>query len=140
MGPRESLNTYLEQVRDKAFVWGKHDCLTFSNNAFHAMYGRGWADDWLGRYMVHNRPMRKKELIKEFGRRDFYGAIDERLACVGHVPPLGALVATKEKQRWIIGAALGVCTGNKAVFLSKSGLLALPLQSIDRAWVINENK
>lgn len=138
MGQRESLNAYLEETRDRAFAWGSHDCLTFSNGAFRAMHGRGWADDWIGRYMVDGRPMRRLELIKEFGWRNFYQAIDERLKPIDHVPPLGALVTTKRSKSWIIGSALGISAGSKAIFLSETGLLGLPLEAIDRAWIINE--
>jgi len=61
--------------------------------------------------------------------------IDDRLNKVDHVPPLGALVTTKQSQRWLIGVALGICTGTKAVFLSKEGMLYLPLDYIHQAWV-----
>ncbi len=135
MGPRESLNTYLAQVRDVPFAWGSHDCLTFTNNAFHAMYGKGWADDWLGRYMVDGRPMKRYELKKEFGFSNFINAVDTKLERVDHVPPLGALVLTRQSQRWIIGGAMGICTGTKCVFLSKQGVLYLPLDAIEQAWI-----
>jgi len=135
MGQRESLNAYLKQVRDIAFAWGSHDCLTFSNNAFRAMYGEGWADDWLGRYMVDGRPMKRYELKKEFGFSNFISAVDTKLERVDHVPPLGALVLTKQAQRWIIGGAMGICTGTKCVFLSKQGVLYLPLDAIEQAWI-----
>jgi hypothetical protein len=54
---------------------------------------------------------------------------------VEYVPPLGALVTTKQASRWIIGVAMGICTGTKAVFLSKEGVLYLPLDYIHQAWV-----
>lgn len=135
MGTRESLNAYLAQVRDVPFEWGSHDCLTFTNNAFHEMYGKGWADDWLGRYMVDGRPMRRYELKKEFGFSNFINAVDTKLERVDHVPPLGALVLTRQAQRWIIGGAMGICTGTKCVFLSKQGVLYLPLDAIEQAWI-----
>lgn len=135
MGTRESLNAYLKDVRDKPFEWGVHDCLTFTNNAFHAMYGEGWADDWLGRYMVDGRAMRRRELIEEFRKTDFIKAVDERLTRVNYIPPLGSLVTTKQSQRWVIGVAMGICTGTKAVFLSKQGVLYLPLDAIEQAWI-----
>lgn len=135
MGTRESLNAYLKDVRDKPFEWGVHDCLTFTNNAFHAMYGEGWADDWLGRYMVDGRAMRRRELIQEFRKTDFIKAVDERLTRVNYIPPLGSLVTTKQSQRWVIGVAMGICTGTKAVFLSKQGVLYLPLDAIEQAWI-----
>jgi hypothetical protein len=135
MAARERLNRYLNDMRGKPFSWGQHDCLTFTNDAFHAMYGRGWADDWLGRYMEGNRVFSRKELIKEFGYSDFTKAVDKKLQRVDNIPPLGALVTTKESQRWIIGVAMGICTGTKAVFLSKEGLLFLPVGYIHQAWV-----
>lgn len=135
MGPRESLNAYLKQTRGITFQWGLHDCLTFTNNAFHAMYGKGWADDWLGRYMVDGRPMKRYELRKEFGFSNFISAVDVKLERIDHVPPLGALVLTRQAQRWIIGGAMGICTGTKCVFLSKQGVVHLPLDAIEQAWI-----
>ena len=135
MGQREQLNDYLRSIKDIPFEWGVHDCLTFTNDAFHAMYGEGWADDWLGRYMIDGRPMRRNELIKEFMRRDFLSAVDDKLHRIDHVPPLGALVVTKQAQRWVTGFAMGICTGTKAVFLSKDGVLYLPLDAIETAWI-----
>jgi hypothetical protein len=135
MGQRESLNDYLKSVKDKSFEWGKHDCLTFTNNAFKAMYGEGWADDWLGRYMEGSRIFRRDELRKEFGFSTFTCAVDNKLSRINHIPPLGALVTTQKAQRWVIGVAMGICTGTKAVFLSKEGMLYLPLDYIHQAWV-----
>jgi len=135
MGMRESLNSYLSWASDKPFEWGKHDCLTFTNNAFHAMYGEGWADDWLDRYMKDGVPMRRDQLRKEFGFSSFISAVDARLQRVKHIPPLGGLVLTKRAQRWVIGGAMGICTGAKAVFLSKEGMIYLPLDYIHQAWV-----
>ena len=135
MGPRESLNAYLKAVKGQSFVWGAHDCLTFTNGAFCAMYGDGWADDWLGRYMDGKRVLRKKELMREFGFNDFTKAVDSKLTRIDHVPPLGALVTTKKTRRWAIGVAMGVCTGTKAAFLDKVGVLYLPLDDIDQAWI-----
>jgi hypothetical protein len=135
MGQRESLNDYLKSVKDKSFEWGKHDCLTFTNNAFKAMYGEGWADDWLGRYMEGSRIFRRDELRKEFKFSTFTCAVDNKLSRINHIPPLGALVTTQKAQRWVIGVAMGICTGTKAVFLSKEGMLYLPLDYIHQAWV-----
>lgn len=135
MGQRESLNNYLKKVKGLPFEWGKHDCLTFTNGAFLSMFGQGWADDWLGRYMVDGRPMRRDELRKEFKFSDFTSAVDNKLQRVDHVPPLGALVTTKQAQRWVTGVAMGICTGTKCVFLSKGGLLYLPLDYVEQAWV-----
>jgi hypothetical protein len=131
---RDALNDFIALSKDRAFVWGKNDCLTFTNDAWRAMYGLGWAEDWLGRYMLNGRPMRRKELKTEFGFSSFYDAVDARLTMVDHVPPLGALVTTKHCRRWVTGVAMGICTGTRAAFLDKDGIIFLSINDIDRAW------
>lgn len=138
MGKRESLNEYLREIRQNKFSWGEHDCLTFTNSAYKAMYGEGWADDWIGRYMVGRRPMHKYELIEEFGFTDFNKAVDEKLERINYTPPLGALVTTTKARRWVTGVAMGISTGNKAVFLQEEGLLYLPFDNVEQAWVRHE--
>jgi hypothetical protein len=137
MGTQERLNNYLNSVRNEPFAWGHHDCLTFTNNAFKAMHGSGWADDLLGRYTDHDgAPIgRRNDLRRIFGYTKFDDAVDERLTRIGYVPPRGALVTTKHSQRWVIGVAMGISVGASAVFLSKQGLLYLPIELIDMAWV-----
>ena len=135
MGPRQRLIEYIEAVREVHFAWGVHDCLTFTNNAFRSMYGSGWADDWLGRYMVDGKPMRRDQLRKEFKFSTFEQAVDQRLQRIDRVPPLGALIMTQQARRFAIGGAMGICTGTKGVFLSKEGVLFLPLDAISKAWV-----
>tara|TARA_R110001632_G_scaffold53915_1_gene132435 strand:+ start:1028 stop:1453 length:426 start_codon:yes stop_codon:yes gene_type:complete len=139
MGPRESLNAYLKSVTGKRFAWGSNDCLTFTNDAWRSMYGHGWADEWIGNYMNDGKVIRRSELIAELhrlhGARTIEGAIDTRWQRVNHVPPLGALVTTKKARKWITGVAMGICTGSKCAFLDKEGVIYLPLDHIDAAWV-----
>lgn len=136
MGIPERLNAYLKSVKNSSFAWGQHDCLTFTNGAFVAMHGAGWADDLVGRYLGHNdMPLRRDELKKVFGYRTFEAAVDDRLERIDYVPPRGALVTTKHSQRWAIGVAMGISVGSNGVFLSKQGLLYLPIELIDKAWV-----
>lgn len=139
MGTQERLTAYLRQVKDRPFVWGEHDCLTFTNGAWRAMHGAGWADDWLGRYMIDTpygrRSMRKDQLRSEFGYFSFVEAVDDRLTRVPHIPPRGALVATDKVKRWAIGYGLGICVGTKCAFLSGGGVIYLPVTTIARAWI-----
>lgn len=134
MGPQGSLAEYIRDVDGRAFEWGVHDCLTFTNGAFVAMHGKGWADDWLGRYMIDGRVMRRRELIAEFGWSKVEPAIDAKLKRAGRYPPRGALVTSKHAQRWITGVAFGICTGDRCVFLSKQDVIHMTLDLIDNAW------
>ena len=92
-------------------------------------------DDWIGRYMRDGEPMLPSRLRVEFGSISFDDAIEERLDPVLHVPPRGALCATKRAERWYIGYALGISVGTKAAFISRQGVLYLPLDDVIKAWV-----
>lgn len=140
MGSQKQLNNYLREVKDKPFCWGEHDCFTFTNGAFRAMYGEGYAEDWMGRYAKSNRPLLPSQLRKEFGYETFDQAIADRLQEINYVPPKGALVATKKVNRWAIGYGLGISLGLKCAFLSEFGVVYIPVEEIDKAWVrIDEN-
>jgi hypothetical protein len=129
------LPDYLKSVKDTPFKWGTHDCLIFTNRAWVEMYGYGWADDWLGRYMVDGQPMKRNQLQEEFGYKTFTKAVDDRLQRVEGVPPRGALVTTKRAERWAIGSALGISVGLKGAFLSSQGIVYLPIEEFDKAWI-----
>jgi hypothetical protein len=139
MGTQERLTAYLRQVKDRPFLWGEHDCLTFTNSCWRAMHGSGWADDWLGRYMLNasngRKCMGRDQLRREFGYFSFVQAVDDRLTQVKHIPPRGALVATDKVKRWAIGYGLGICVGSKCAFLSDNGVIYLPVTNIARAWI-----
>jgi len=136
MGSLKRLNQYLRSVRSTPFRWGAHDCLTFSNDAFKAYHGAGYADDWVGEYIAHGgEPMLPSRMRAKFGAQTFDEAIERKLQEVKHVPPRGSLVATKKAERWLIGYALGICVGTKAAFISRAGVVYYPLDDIDKAWI-----
>jgi len=132
-----NLNEYLDTCRYRPFEWGVHDCLTFSNSAFKAYHGIEWSNDWLGRYMVNDRPMRKKEMILEFGFDDFIKALDQRyiLKRISGFPKKGCLVVTTDIRRFVTGYALGISNGDRAIFVGKNGILFKPMASVKFAWV-----
>jgi len=129
------LNDYLEEVRTRPFVWGTNDCLVFTNTAFERMYGKGYADDWLGLYYKNNRNVPVKELKKAFPYNNLKEAIDDRLG-EKQVPAIGDLVMTKKSaaNTWYVGAALGICMGNKAAFVGTNKLEFLNLDVVDYVW------
>jgi hypothetical protein len=135
MGQSKRLNDYLRAVRSEPFCWGRHDCLTFSNAAFKAYHGFGYADDWVGEYMSGSDPILPSMMRAKFGAQTFDEAVERKLQEVDHIPPRGALVATKRAERWLIGYALGICVGTKAAFLSRAGVVYYPLDDIDKAWM-----
>jgi hypothetical protein len=132
MGPQTSLNAYLREIANKPFRLGRHDCLTFTNEAWLRMYGHKWAGDWEGRY---KRSKTEDELRAEFGYDTLEAAVSARLTpCVG-IPPRGALVTGLGSGGWLTGKAFGISVGTNAAFLSGSGVVYLPITDIEMAWV-----
>lgn len=139
MNTRQLLNDYLRSVNDKPFAWGKHDCLIFTNNAYKAMYGEGWADDWLYRYMPEGKVLlRKNELKKEYGFNTLEDGIDSKLNRLSDIScyiPVGALVTTTKASKYATGAAFGIYTGRHGAFVGSSGVLYFSIEDIKDAWV-----
>ncbi|MEI4470917.1 DUF6950 family protein [Frigidibacter sp. MR17.24] len=134
----DALQAYLREVRHTPFRAGEHDCLTFSNAAWLRLHGRGWADDWLGRYLgPRGRLLRADELRKAFGFDAVEPAVDARLCRCTSVPPRGALVLSpgSVEARWILGASFGICVGSHAAHPGLHGLVFLPVEDITAAWV-----
>lgn len=135
MGKSDRLNAYLENVSGLPFEWGTHDCFTFTNGAFRAMHGVGYADDWMGRYMNGSMPHGKRSMMREFRYSTVDAALTHRMSKVEQ-PVFGSLVTTKKNQRWVTGVALGICLGSRSVFLSKEGLIRLNVEDVESAWVL----
>lgn len=135
MGKKE-LNRYISSVSNTPFEWGVHDCFTFTNSAWQAMYGHGWADDWVGKYMTDGQPMRRDQLRKTFKFSTFEQALKSRLKPYDR-PVYGSLVTTKARQRWVIGVAMGISLGSRCVFLSKEGLIRLHSEDVESCWIPN---
>ena len=135
MGPSKRVNDYIRSVRREPFRWGQHDCLIFSNTAFKLYHGFGYADDWLGEYMVGDDPMLPSRMREKFKAQTFDEAVERKLTPISHIPPRGALVGHKKSDRWLIGYALGICVGTKAAFLSGGGVIYWNLDEIDKAWM-----
>ena len=135
MGPIKRLNNYIRSVRHEPFQWGHHDCLIFSNTAFKLFHGFGYADHLLGRYMDGKNPLLPSKLKQEFKANSFDDAIVETVQEITYSPPKGALIATLRAERWAVGYSLGICVGIKGAFLSRGGLIYLPMDDIEKAWI-----
>ena len=135
MGPSQRINEYIRSVRREPFRWGHHDCLIFSNTAFKLYHGFGYADDWLGRYMNGDHPLLPSKLKQEFKADSFDEAVADKVQEISYTPPKGALVATLRAERWAVGYSLGICVGIKNAFLSRGGVIYLPMDDIEKAWI-----
>lgn len=135
----DALNTYLKEIKDKPFKWGEHDCFIFTNEAWRRIYGYEWGPEFLGKYMDGERLLRRDELkanlLEVTGKSTPLKAVDTKLTRYSGVPPRGALLLSKVANRWIIGGAFGICVGTHGAFISETGVVYLPLNDTDKAWV-----
>lgn len=135
MGTKDRLNIYLSNIVDKPFHWGVNDCFTFSNGAFKAMYGVGYADDWIGRYMNGSSPKNATSMRREFKHSTLFNGLASKLVR-SEQPVFGSLVTTRKSQRWVTGSALGISIGSRCIFLSKEGLIRLNIEDVESSWVL----
>lgn len=135
MGPQSKLNEYLRSQRGKCFQLGVHDCFTFTNGAWAAMHGGGYADQIIGKYAGLGPKGFKALLHEAFGHEDIVDCFDAHMQRVDGFPPRGAIVMTSKSARWYTGKALGIAVGAKAVFVGDTGVVYVPITEIDGAWV-----
>ena len=132
----DALQDYLKEVAGRPFAWGTHDCLTFTNEAWHRMHGHGFADDWIGRYMGRTgRPLSRRTLIQAFGHLTLDKALDARLSRCESVPPRGALVVARANRNRSFDYAMGIANGEKAAFLLAAGVVYLDIDRVAGGWV-----
>ena len=135
MGTGSGLNAYLREQRGKCFDLGRHDCFTFTNGAWRAMHGEGYADEIIGKYAGLG-PKGLKALIKDvYGGETLPECFDLHLTRVDGFPPRGALVYSRSVGRWIVGIALGIACGPRCAFLGDQDVVYIPTDEIDGAWV-----
>lgn len=134
MGPQDRLISYLDDQRGKCFDLGRHDCFTFTNGAWQAMYGVGYADGLIGRY-IGLGPKGVMKLIKEaYGTPDIIDALDTNLTRITRFPPKGALVCKKTDRFYMTGYAFGIAVGVHGVFVGDLDMVYIPIEQIDGAW------
>lgn len=135
MGTKDQrLRRYLSAQRGKSFELGEHDCFTFTNGAWRAMHGQGYADQIMGHYADLGPSGFRRLLRREFGAPNLVEALDLNLVRVEGVPPRGALVV-QNNGRWLTKNALGIAVGVTAAFLSDDDVLFIDIDRIDGAWV-----
>jgi hypothetical protein len=135
MGPQDRLISYVKAQRGKPFAIGSHDCLTFTNGAWNAMHGRGYADQIIGKYTDLGQKALAKLIRDNFGTPDMIAALDAGLTRVNGFPPKGALVVRKADRQYFTGYAFGIAMGVTAVFLGERDVVYMPISQIEGAWV-----
>lgn len=115
----------IEAARDKPFVYGEHDCLTWAFKVRAALTGTDESVIWAWRYKTELGAAR---LLKREGLDHL---IDVGMALLGKPLPS---VLFAQRGDIVFREAYGVCIGAQALYVGPEGLRALPLETADFAW------
>lgn len=129
-----ALVAYIKSQRGRKFELGEHDCFTFTNGAWAAMHGSGYADHFIGKY-ADLGPKAFARLMKDsFGHVGLIDALDSGLSRVEGFPPKGALVISSSCRPYFTRYALGIAVGSAAVFLGDDDVEYRSITEINGAW------
>lgn len=119
----------IEDARKRPFIWGAHDCATWSFEVRHRLTGGpDHAQLWRGRYKT---PRGAERVLRKLG----WSSFEEGARAV-----LGAPLETvglAQRGDILLGGspkAFGICIGARAAFLAPEGLITLPLLDCHLAW------
>ena len=119
------MNEAIEAVRDKPFVWGKHDCCLFAADVVKAMTGEDPMTEFRGQYKDQESALRA---LKEIGSGNLYQTMRRKFGNPRR-PRRGYVVYYNKPM-----PALGICIGQNCVFVgqegTKEGLVTLPTEGM----------
>lgn len=132
-----ALVEFIKNCRDKPFVWGEHDCLTFANNAVIVQRGYGFTGDKLGKYKTaKGAASAYTRWLKASGCSSIIEGVDAELERVVGFPPRGSVVAMPTPDGAIFPYSFGVMVSHLAAFITESGLKMIVPNSTFIAWRI----
>lgn len=136
------LAEYLRSIRDKPFVWGRHDCALLIADSALAMTATDMASDFRGTYktvkgaFVQIKRMTGKPTLESLCdyKADQYGLQEVRPLQAGRGD---AVLYRPEPEAEHHGPMLGLCTGSQGLFFNTDHQpVVLPLDRVFRAWII----
>lgn len=127
----QRLMTLIDMARIRPFIWGLHDCPTFTFETRMILTGgEDTAALWRGRYTTAlggERVMRRLgwSSLEDMGR-----------ALLGEPRPAVLLAQRGDIVLADTGLGFGICIGSTAVGMAPEGLVVVPLTSCQLAWPI----
>ena len=112
----DNLSKYIEDVRDKPFEWGVHDCAHFTLGAVEAQTGIKYEPP---------KYSNAREAFACFVEQSMISWFDERFTRCPHIPPVGSIVITRCSEA--ITQRTGIVVSDKAAFVSPTGLVFIKL-------------
>lgn len=134
----QDLMRYIESKLHEPFDWGKHDCLTFISGAIEVQTGENPLKKEILKYKDAKSGISAYNRYRKAGK-SYKTTLDSVLSRFeGVIPPRGSIVAHGgiEGLGEVFGAALGVMISNRAAYVGESGLVFLPFEKTQKAWLV----
>ena len=127
---------FVKSCARRKYVFGEFDCLTFTNEAFRAAWGWGYADDWIGKYHNGGELVKPKLLQARVGASSFEEAIGRKLVQqpVSFLGRGSIIMADTGHSFPYTEGALGIITGRVAMCVGLEGLVPVNIQDIQKGW------
>jgi hypothetical protein len=125
------LSDYIKSVQNEPFTWGKFDCCLFAANCVEVMTGKDFTENL--RYRYNSKITACRVLLD----KNYLNIFDMVIKKIGEPKnPLfanrGDVVYYKKDEK----ESLGICLGDKCVFVGENQLEYIPLQQVECAWSI----
>ena len=127
-GWEKLLAEHVEQGRDKAFAWGKHDCALWCADWVSKVTGIDHAAEWRGQYTNETE---LNKLLRARGYGSWEAVAD---ACAMSRP---LMLARRGDILLHPCGTLGICTGNYGVFVTERCVLTHPTLACLKAWGVD---
>lgn len=125
-----ALNRFLADRSTVPFAYGRNDCALFASDAVLAMTGKDPAQDFRGKYRSMTGSIR---VLRSIGNGDLESTFSARFK----EKPVS--FAKRGDLVWD-GEAVGVCFGDRAVFVGENaqreGLFLVPMTAMKKAWAV----
>lgn len=121
-----ALAEYINERSSKPFEWGKQDCITFANNAYHLIKGYGFADEFIGGYTTaKGAAVAHAKFLKKTGYKDIIEGFDDRMERLKtNCPPRGAIIA-KPQDDTFMPFSFGIMANQYCAFVGEQSLVFL---------------
>lgn len=110
----QRLAAWLEDVRDRPFQWGRHDCALFMAGAVLAMTGQDFGEPFRGRYRSAAGAARA---LRRWGSGDLPSTLSAALG------PAVPLALAQRGDVVMVEGACGLLMGRRALFAGDAGLV-----------------
>jgi hypothetical protein len=129
-----TLSEYITHAKHRSFAWGEFDCISFADDAFQAMHGRGFAGDWREGYSSLSGAIRRfMDIRRSSPHNDIPSALDARLDRQDALrPDVGCLAFRKTDSA--IGGIFGITLPVGVAFVSTEGFLIVPHSPEEAYW------